>query len=123
MYNLNVPFTEGLMQTPSCSIVTQVITYFQLCTLSYCSIHTKLNVLLIRTLCVVVLFILTLCAIFNLSIFVYIKAVFVLYLQRDNICESEFNNTYSNPKLSQQCRSLSTYITCELFYVLLAYTL
>jgi len=33
--------------------------------------------------------ILTLCAIFNLSIFVYINAVFLLYLERDNICESE----------------------------------
>ena len=31
----------------------------------------------------------TLCAIFNLSIFVYINAIFVLYLERDNICESE----------------------------------
>ena len=74
-----------------CSILTLVITYFQLCTLSLYSIHT--NVLLIRTLCVVMLCILTLCAIFNLSIFVYINAVFVLYRERDNICESEFNNT------------------------------
>ena len=71
--------------------MTLVITYFQLCTLSLCSIYT--NVLLITTLGVVVLCILTLCAIFNLSIFVYIYAVFVLYLERDNICESEFNNT------------------------------
>ena len=38
------------------------------------TVHT--NMLLIRTLCVVVLCILTLCAIFNLSIFVYINAVF-----------------------------------------------
>ena len=67
-----------------CSILTLV-------TLSLYSIHT--NVLLIRTLCVVMLCILTLCAIFNLSIFVYINAVFVLYPERDNICESEFNNT------------------------------
>ena len=71
--------------------MTLVITYFQLCTLSLCSIHT--NVLLIRTLCIVMLCILTLGAIFNLSIFVYINAVFVLYRERDNICESEFNNT------------------------------
>ena len=35
--------------------------------------------LLVRTLCVVMLCILTLCAIFNLSIFVYINAIFVLY--------------------------------------------
>ena len=71
----------------TCSIVTLVITYFQLCTLSLCSIHT--NVLLIRTLCVVVLCILTLCAIFNLSIFVYINAVFVLYLEREIIFVSQ----------------------------------
>ena len=66
--------------------MTLVITYFQLCTLSLCSIHT--SVLLIRTLCVVVLCILTLCAIFNLSIFVYINAVFVLY-QREIIFVSQ----------------------------------
>ena len=60
--------------------MTLVMTYFQLCTLSLCSIHA--NVLLIRTLCVVVLCILTLCAIFNLSIFEYINAVFVLYQRK-----------------------------------------
>ena len=58
----------------TCSILTLV-------TLSLYSIHT--NVLLIRTLCVVMLCILTLCAIFNLSIFVYINAVFVSYPERE----------------------------------------
>ena len=84
-----------------CSIVTLVITHFHLCTLSLCSIHT--NMLLIRTLCVVVLCILTLCAIFNLSIFVYINVVFVLYLERDNICGSEFNNTLIRTQSYHRC--------------------
>ena len=57
------------------------------------------NVLLIRILCRVVLCILTLCVIFNLSIFVYINVVFVLYLERERFFWVT-NTLIPNQKLS-----------------------